>query len=160
MFRALNPNDLLSLISSFIKLKRYLSKASLKPIISREWRTEERDMKDVSGCFYSILPCKIATDGAPIMSFILRSSVRRPLQVSSTRNLLNRLYPADFLLGHNRESFTQFCCAKLQRTGKRLCLSYYVLPSAARSFPPLRTHLPCARPKDLRPLESQFFHTF
>jgi len=30
----------------------------------------------------------------------------------------------------------------------------------ARSFPPLITLLPWARPKDLRPLESQFIHTF
>ena len=38
--------------------------------------------------------------------------------------------PADFSIGHRKVSFTQFCYAKLQRTGNRLCLSYYVLPSA------------------------------
>ena len=33
--------------------------------------------------------------------------------------------------------FTQFCRAKLQRTVNPLCLSYPLLPSAARWFPPL-----------------------
>ena len=32
---------------------------------------------------------------------------------------------------HRKIFFKQFCCAKLQRTVNRLCLSYYVPPSAA-----------------------------
>ena len=76
---------LVGLISSFINSRNHSSKASLKPIISREWRTEERDVKDISGCFYAILPCKIAADGEAIMSLVLRSSVRHP-QFSSLEN--------------------------------------------------------------------------
>ena len=43
---------------------------------------------------------------------------------------------ADGKTGHERHQrifSTQFCFAKLLRTGNQLCLSYYVIPSAARS---------------------------
>ena len=78
-------NYVKGLISSFINSRNHSSKASLKPFFSREWRTEDRDVKDASVYFYAILLCKIAADGESIMPFISNYSVRRP-QFSSLEN--------------------------------------------------------------------------
>ena len=127
---------MLGLISSFIKLKTYIfSKASLKPIFfTRERRTEEWDLKDITS--------------SPSASSFENSKLAQPV-------IARRFFtwtPADI--------FTQFCRAKLQRTVNRLYCLYPIYPSAARSFPPLRTLLPWARPKDLRPLESRIIRIF
>ena len=71
--------------------------------------------------------------------YVFHITFFRPPSASSFENskLAQPVIARRFFTWTPADIFTQFCRAKLQRTGNRLCLSYYVPPSAALWNPAL-----------------------